>query len=140
MTIDRVSVAVDLFNNIGNGARPRVGYGCVARGTVDGAYGLGAEHERIVPHALAVDLGFESEIAQPIEACLRLFLDAAIEKVHRCEIARVLDRTAQSERVAGAAVVVFRCPGIPAPANGWERDLVVLDKGVGLQPLAERGE
>ena len=32
--------------------------------------GLRAEHERIVPHALAVDLGLDGELADPVEALL----------------------------------------------------------------------
>jgi hypothetical protein len=63
MTIDWFSVPLDLFNNVGEGSRPFRGYGGAECGKIDGPYGLGAEHKRIIPQTLPVDLGFENEVA-----------------------------------------------------------------------------
>ena len=77
---------------------------------IDGPHRLRAQHEWIMVHAFAIDLGLQSEIAQPLEACFRRLLDAAVEKMHRCQVARILQRAPQGQVAAGAAVVVLRRP------------------------------
>ena len=54
---------------------------------IDRPHRLGAEHERIIAHAVAIDLGFHRQRAQPIEARLRRVLDAAVEQMHGRQIA-----------------------------------------------------
>src|SRR2546422_1876434 len=62
--------------------------------------------------------------------------------MHGRKIARVLERAPQCERASGAAVIVFRRPTIliAATADRRQRDLLILDKRVGLQSSAERGK
>ena len=69
----------------------------IERREIDRPHRLGAEHERIVAHAFAVDLRLHRKVAQAIEAGFRLLFDAAVEQVHGREIARVLQRAAQGQ-------------------------------------------
>ena len=69
---------------------------------IDRPHRLGAEHERIIVHAFAIDLGFQRQLAQPVEACFGLVLDAAGEKMHGGEVARVLQGMAQGQRMPPA--------------------------------------
>src|SRR5262249_1187223 len=102
------------------------------------------QHERIVAQALAIDLGLERELAETDEARLRGVLDGAVEQMHGREVARILERAAQGQDAAVAALVVLRGPVIAlagaAAADRRERDRLVGDERIRLQALAERRE
>ena len=82
----------------------------IERCEIDRPHRLGAEHERIVAHAFAVDLRLYRKVAQAVEAGFRLLFDPAVEQVHGREIARILKRAAQGQSTARTAIVVLRCP------------------------------
>jgi hypothetical protein len=140
MSIDRRTVALDRLDDIGRRPQPLVRDGGVECRQIDRPHRLGTEHERIVSHAFAVDMRFHRELADAIEARLRGVLDAAVEQMDGGEIARVLQRPAQRENAAATAVVVLRRPIVllagAAAADGRQRDRLVTDEGVGLQPPA----
>ena len=81
-------------------------------GEIDQPRRLGAEDERVVLHALLVDLRLDSEFADALEARLRRVLDSAVEQVGGDQVLRILQRAAQRGDPAAAAAVVFRRPGI----------------------------
>jgi hypothetical protein len=103
---------------------------------------LGTEHKRIIVHTFAIDLGFQSQITQPVQAGFRLILDAAVEQTHSGKIARVLQRATQSHGSTGAAVIILWRPItlIASAADRRERDGLVLNKGIGLQARSQRRE
>ena len=133
------SIEVD---HMGRRSQPFIGDRRVERREIDRPHRLGAEHERIIPHAFMIDLRFQCELAQTIEARFRLVLDAALEQMRGGEIARILQRPAQGQRAATAAVVILRRPVIlPERAASLDRrqgDRAVADQRVGLQALAQR--
>ena len=137
------TIALDGFDHIGRRPHAFIGDRRIEGGEIDRPHRLGAEHERIVAHAFAVDLRFHRQRAQPVEARFRAVLDAAVEQVHGGEIARVLQRAAQGENAAAAAVVVLRRPvillaGAAPPPMGGSVIGSSLHQRVGLQALAER--
>ena len=87
MLIDALSIVLDRLHDVRDRTHALVRNGRIKRGKIDRSHRLGAEHERVVMHALAIDLCLQRQIAQAFETCLRLFLDAAVEKVDGGQIA-----------------------------------------------------
>ena len=110
LPIDRFAIALDQFDDIGDGTHAFIGDRRIERREIDRPHRLGAEHERIISHAFAINLRLQRQIAKAIEAGLGLALDAAIEQPHGRKIARILQRAAQGQRAAAAAVVILRRP------------------------------
>jgi hypothetical protein len=140
VSIDNKAVTFDRFDDMRNRTQTFICDCCIECCEIDWPHRLGAEHEGIIALTFAIDLGFHSEIAQPIETFVRLVRDAALEKVDRSQVARVLERLPQRERVARAAVVILRGPIFFCAIERRQRDLLVLDEGIGLQPFAQRRE
>jgi hypothetical protein len=68
-------------------AHALVGDRRIERRQVDRPHRLGAEHERIIVHAVPIDGELQRQRAQAIEALLRFRLDAAVEQMHGREVA-----------------------------------------------------
>ena len=64
MAIDRLSIALDGIHDMGRGPQPFIRDRGIERREIDRPHRLGAEHERIVAHAFAVDLRLDRELAQ----------------------------------------------------------------------------
>ena len=79
---------------------PFVGDGGIEGREVDRPHRLRAEHERVVAHAFAVDLRFDRERANAVEAALGVVFDAAVEQVDGREILRIFERAAQRDDAA----------------------------------------
>ena len=119
-------------------AHALVGNGGIKRRQVDRPHRLGAEHERIIVHAVTIDAHLLRQRAQAVEALLRLRRDAAVEQMRGGEVARFLQRLAERENAAPAAFVVLRRPFLAVAADRGERDRLVADQGVGLQAVFQR--
>src|SRR6185503_20836611 len=83
----RVRVLIDClaahFDRVdGMRLRPRsfVGNGGVEGGEIDHPHWLRAEHERIEPNAVAINLGRHCRCTDVIEALFRVRFDAAVEQ------------------------------------------------------------
>ena len=87
VTIDRFSVAIDGVHRMWYQPQAFIRDRSIERRKIERPHRLGAEHERIVPHAFAVDLRLDREVAQAVEAGFRLFFDAAVEQMYGGEIA-----------------------------------------------------
>ena len=141
MAIDRLAALLDRIDGVRRDALPLVGDGGVEAGEIDHPQRLRAEHERIVLHALAVDLGFHRELADQFQAAARILVDAAVEQARRDHVLGLLQRAAQRHHAGAAAVIVLRRPVMGGDAGDRrQRDAGVLHQRVGLQALVKRGE
>jgi hypothetical protein len=145
VAIDRQAVALDRFDRVGRRPHAFIGDRRIKWRQVDRPHRLRAEHEGIVRYAFAVDLRFQREIADAVEARVRIARYSAFQQVDGCEIARVLERAPQRDHAPFAAVIVLRRPVIavaciePA-ADRRQRDLLIAHHGVGLQAPLQGGE
>jgi hypothetical protein len=111
VAVDGRAIALDRIDHVGRGSQSFIRDRGIERRKIDRPHRLGAEHERIIPHALPVDLSFHRELADAIEARLRSVFDAAVEQVDGGKIARILQRTPQRQECRPPpAVIVLRRP------------------------------
>ncbi len=94
------------------GLRPRafIGDRGVEGGKIDHANRLGAEHERIIADAVAVELGLDRQRADAVETALGIGVDAAVEEPRGDDVARILQAAPQRVDAARAVVEVPRRP------------------------------
>ena len=93
ITIDRLSIAIDRVHGMGYRPQSFIRDCGIECREIDRPHRLGAEHERIVPHAFTVDLRLDRKVAQAVEAGFRLLFDPTVEQAHGGEIAGILQRT-----------------------------------------------
>src|SRR5262245_33378133 len=117
---------------------------CVECSKVDRPYRSGTKHERIEPQAFPINLRFHGKVTKAVETGFGFAVDAAVEQMDGCQIARVLQRGTQGESAPGTAVVILRRPVIAVPAtpaaDRRQRDGLVADQRIGLETLAKCGE
>jgi hypothetical protein len=87
VAIDDEAVTLDAVDDMRRRPHAFIGDGGVKGRQVDRADRLRAEHERVIAHAVTVDLGLHGQRAKAIKARLRAALDAAVEQVHGRQVA-----------------------------------------------------
>src|SRR5262249_60685986 len=98
--INNFAIALNGFDGMRNGSQPFSGNGSVECGKIDRSHWLGAQHERIITLALAIELRFQGEFTEAGQSFVPLVIDSTFKQVHRCEIARIFQRPLQGERVS----------------------------------------
>src|SRR6516164_2386942 len=89
------TVSLDGVNDIRGRAHAFICDGPIERREINRPHRLGAEDERIIVHAIPIDLGFEGEIAEAGKTFLGFAFNPAVEEMHRRKVARVLQGTPQ---------------------------------------------
>ena len=90
VVIDDQAITLDGFHNVRRWSQALISNRRIECREVDAPYGLRAKHEGIVPLAFAVNSCLCGKTTKAVKAGFGFLLDAAIEKMDRSEVARIL--------------------------------------------------